>query len=273
MPVNILECRRFSETYNLSKRVRVVKDYELDLELGNERTVVIDDEQFLIRPGNICIRKPGQTIYGISKQRRITQDTILLTVDFSGEQLFEHYSRNIEGPLQREWESPLIDNLTTVIAPHSEHTFQPIYYELLSLPLSDMNAETLVMELLYRLNAEMCRNKYTLNKPPETPSSVVMNYMKNHFDQEISLESLAQMVHLDKSYLVRVFRETYGAPPIETLIDLRMDHACDLISNTDTPISNVASACGYKSPSYFITEYKKRFGITPAAQRQKNAGQ
>lgn len=269
MPINILECRRFSETYNLMKRVRTVKDYELDLELGNERTVVIDEVPFLIRPGNVCIRKPGQKIYGVSKHRRITQNTILLTIDFSGEQQFEHYTRNIDGPLQKEWKSPLIDNLNTVIAPHSEHTFQPIYSELLGLPFSDSNAEILVMELLYRLNAEVCHNNYSQNKPAETPCSVVMNYMKNNFDKEITLDSLAKMVHLDKSYLVRVFRETYGTPPIKTLIDMRMDHACDLITNTDIPISDVAAGCGYESASYFISEYKKRFGITPLAQRIK----
>ncbi len=269
MPINILECRRFSETYNFFKRIRTVKDYEFDLELGSERTVVIDEVPHLIRPGNICIRKPGQIIYGVSKQRRVTQDTILLTIDFSGEQEFEHYTRNIDGPLQREWKSPLIDNLDTVIAPHSEHTFQPIYSELLSLPLFDPNAEILVMELLYRLNAEVCRKNYSHNKPAETPCSVVMNYMKNNLNREINLESLAKMVHLDKSYLARVFRETYGTPPIKTLIDMRMDHACDLITNTDMPISDVAAGCGYESTSYFISEYKKRYGITPLAQRTK----
>lgn len=268
MPVNILECRRFQATYPLFMKVRTVKDYEIDLELGNERMVVIDDVPHLIRRGNICIRKPGQTVYGQGTQPIITQSSILLTVDFSGQQSAEHYIRNIEGPIQEQWDSPLLDQLNGVIVPHSENTFIPIYTELLSLAFTDRKAaEILIMELLYRLNAEVCRQNYTKNKPTETPCSKVLNYIKNNLEQEITLETLAQLVHLDKNYLVRLFKETYGQTPIRTLIDMRMERACDLITNTNMTISDIATACGYTSASYFTAEYKKRFGNTPLKQR------
>lgn len=268
MPINILECRRFAATYPLFKKVRTVKDYEIDLELGNERLVVIDDIPHAIRRGNVCIRKPGQTVYGQGNQTIITQSSILLTVDFSGEQSAEHYSRNIEGPIQKKWDSPLLDQLSGVIIPHSENTFIPIYTELLSLAFTDRKAaEMLVMELLYRLNAEVCRQNYIKNKPAETHCSRVLNYLKNHLEQDISLESLAELVHLDKNYLVRLFKDTYGQTPIKLLILLRMERACDLITNTDMSIADIAAACGYTSASYFTAEYKKHFGLTPLKQR------
>lgn len=268
MPINILECRRFRATYPLFKKVRTVKDYEIDLELGNERLVVIDEVPHLIRRGNICIRKPGQTVYGQDTAATFTQSSILLTVDFSGKQSAEHYIRNIEGPIQQAWDSPLLDQLNGVIVPHSENTFIPIYTELLSLAFTDRKAaEILVMELLYRLNAEICRQNYLKNKPAETPCSKVLNHIKNNLEQEITLESLAQLVHLDKNYLVRLFKDTYGQTPIKTLIDMRMERACDLITNTNTSICDIAVACGYSSASYFTAEYKKRFGVTPLKQR------
>lgn len=268
MSINILECRRFSATYPLFKKVRTVKDYEIDLELGNERLVFIDDIPHAIRRGNICIRKPGQTVYGQGNPAIITQSSILLTVDFSGEQSGEHYSRNIEGPIQKTWDSTLLDQLNGVIIPHAENTFIPIYTELLSLAFTDRKAaEMLVMELLYRLNAEVCRQNYIKNKPTETHCSKVLNYIKNNLEQDITLESLAQLVHLDKNYLVRLFKETYGQTPIKTLIDMRMERACDLITNTNMAITHIAAACGYTSASYFTAEYKKHFGITPLKQR------
>lgn len=271
MPINILECRRFSATYSLKKYVRTVKDYEIDLELGNERMVVIDGIPYSVRRGSICIRKPGQTIYGLANKQIITQNSILLTVDFSGEQSSEHYTRNVEGPIQKKWDSSLLDQLSTVIAPRSESTFIPIYTELLSLAFTDRKAaEMLVMELLYRLNAEVCRQNYLKNKPSETPCSKVLNYIKNNLEKEIALEDLAELVHLDKNYLVRLFKETYGQTPIKTLIDMRMERACDLITNTSMAITQIAAACGYSSASYFTAEYKKYFGITPLKQRSSD---
>lgn len=268
MHINILECRRFSATYPLFKKVRTVKDYEIDLELGNERLVVIDDIPHPIRRGNICIRKPGQTVYGVSNQRLITQSSILLTVDFSGQQSPEHYIRNIEGPIQKRLDSPLLDQLNGVIVPKSESDFIPIYTEILGLAFTDRKAaELLIMELLYRLNAEICRQKYIKNRPAETSCSRVLNYLKNHLEESLSLETLAEQVHLDKNYLVRLFRDTYGQTPIQTLIQLRMERACDLITNTHMTISDIAAACGYNSASYFTAEYKKYFGITPLKQR------
>jgi AraC-like DNA-binding protein len=68
---------------------------------------------------------------------------------------------------------------------------------------------------------------------------------------------------------VRLFRETYGQTPIKMLIDMRLEHACDLIANTEMPVAEIAAACGYSSASYFIAEYKKHFGITPLRQRQQ----
>ena len=268
--LQILECRRFTGTYIPLSKERLVKDYEIDLELGNRRSVIIDGEEFLLRRGDVCIRKPGQRICGKATGVPITQTSILLTVDFSGKQCPERYSRNVEGPLQESWASSLLDDLGTVVSPYSEGTFTPVYRELLGLDLSDRKAANmLVMELIYKLNAEVCRRSYTQNKPHETHASTVLQYIRENLHREVTLEELADLVHLNKNYLVRLFRETYGQTPIKMLIDMRLEHACDLIANTEMPVAEIAAACGYSSASYFIAEYKKHFGITPLRQRQQ----
>lgn len=270
MSVSILECRQFSATYHQVKKVRVVKDYEIDLELGGDRLVYIDDVPYRICRGSVCIRRPGQTIYGQDTKASITQNTILLTVDFSGAQSAERYTRNVDGPIQKAWELPLLAHLGSVVVPTSENAFIPIYGELLRLDFTDRKAaELLVMQLIYQLNAEVCRQNYVKNKPVETPCNQILRYMKNNLDKAITLEALAEQVHLNKSYLVRLFKETYGQTPIKMLIDMRMEYACDLIVNTNMPISRIAAACGYLAPSYFIAEYKKHFGVTPAKQRSR----
>ena len=269
MDIQILECRQFSATYVPNENVRRVKDYEIDLELGNDRVLVIDGVAHVLHRGDVCIRRPGQTVSGQNSRERITQTSILLTVDFSGRQSADHYIRHMDGPVQEPWSSDLLDRLGCVVTPHSDGTFIPLYRELLRLDFTERKAaKMLVMELIYKLNAEVCRQGYVQNKPPETPCSIVLEYLRNHLEKEITLDELAQLVHLNKNYLVRLFRQTYGQTPIKLLIDMRMERGCDLITNTDLPVSDIATACGYSSAAYFIAEYKKYFGVTPLRQRQ-----
>lgn len=269
--IQILECRRFTGTYIPLKRERTVKDYEIDLELGNRRTVIIDGKETVLRRGDVCIRRPGQKICGQDTDVPITQTSVLLTVDFSGQVCPERYSRNVEGPLQKQWDSPLLDHLPAVVTPYSDGTFTPIYRELMGLDFTENHAANmLVMELIYKLNAEVCRRSYTQNKPRETHASTVLQYIRGNLHRDVTLEELADLVHLNKNYLVRLFRETYGQTPIKMLIEMRLEHACDLIANTGMPIAEIAAACGYSSASYFIAEYKKHFGTTPLRQRQQD---
>ena len=264
MDIRILECRKFSAPH-ANTGLRLVKDYEIDLEIGAPRTVIIDGAPYPIGRGTVSVRKPGQTVHG-----KGTQNTVLLTLDFSGRQDPQNYSRNIPGPQQPICLDPLLENLNGIIVPYAESTFIPIYNELLELTHTDTEAASyLVLELLHKLNAEICRREYTKQKPTETACSKALHYMKEHLDQPINLETLAAMVHLDKSYFVRLFRETYGKTPIQLLIHLRMELACDLIANTNLPIGQISQRCGYPSPSYFSAEYKKHYGVTPATHRGK----
>ena len=262
MAIKILECRKYSGLLTKTGW-RTIKDYEIDLEVGEQRFVIIDGNAYPIQRGNVCIRRPGQTVTGQG-----FQNSILLTLDFSDSQSTEHYSRNIPGPLQPLCDHPLLERLGGIIVPYSENTFIPIYNELLNVAFTDAHAaECLVMELLHKLNAEFYRREYTKQKPAETACSKVLHYISENLEKPITLEQLADMVHLDKSYLVRLFRSTYGKTPIRMLIQLRMEHASDLVTGTDMPIADIAATCGYPSASYFTAEYKKHFGTTPLKQR------
>lgn len=263
MLIKILECRKFSTPISMRTTPRVVKDYEIDLELEGEREIVIDGITHTIRKGDVCIRKPGQVCYTIGQQ-----DSIVLTVDFSDSAKDSNYNRNVPGTLQKICESELVTDLEGIIHPSSTYLFMPIYTELLKLSPRDEDARgLLIMELLHKLNAEACRRKYVAAKPQETAYSKVLNYMRENCDQHITLQQLADLVHLNKNYLARTFQAVYGQAPIEVLISIRMEKACDLVTNTDLRINEIASMCGYQDTSYFISQYKKYYGQSPLKHR------
>ena len=127
-----------------------------------------------------------------------------------------------------------------------------------------------LLELIYKIKAEHYRKKYQEKKPQKGYALTVLNYMKNNLEKSINLDSLAKQVNLNKSYLVRLFKSTYGKTPINVLISLRMEKAYDLIINTNMSISEIAFECGFSSDSYFIAGYKKHFKETPLQTRVKN---
>ncbi len=59
------------------------------------------------------------------------------------------------------------------------------------------------------------------------------------------------------------FKQYLGVTVSEYLIGLRLDHAAELLSNTEKSTLEVCSAVGYDSFSYFIKQFKKKFGVTP----------
>ena len=130
-------------------------------------------------------------------------------------------------------------------------------------------AKELVSELIYTLNAEISRKNYELLSPQKNISTAVIEYMQENLDRHISLDELAKLVSLEKSYFLRLFRKETGKTPIDTLIEMRLAKASDLITTTDLTVNEIADKCGYNTVSFFISEYKKRYGITPRCSNKK----
>lgn len=144
-----------------------------------------------------------------------------------------------------------------------------IYQKLISLP--DQNspiAKELVHQLIYTINAEISKKNYTLLKSTENVSETILAYMQDHLDKNITLDELSKLVHLEKSYLVRLFRSETVKTPIELLIEMRLTKASDLVATSDLSIHEIAAQCGYNTVSFFISKYKQRYGMTLEVHRQ-----
>ena len=61
----------------------------------------------------------------------------------------------------------------------------------------------------------------------------VLEYIANNFQEDISIEQLANLVHLSKSYFMDCFKKAVGITAIEHLEQLRVNAACEVLSNTE----------------------------------------
>ena len=262
----VLQCMRFRCECTSLVPARTVMDYEFDFCVGCDREMWIDGKQYHIEKGSFIVRRPGQR-----GQARGVYDCYMLTLDFFGHSRADGYSRNTATEMQPVFDSPIWEILPTVFKPAHYDDYLRIFEELASIGERDINdndrALPRVNELLHLLVADAVAHAFPVSNTPRSPVDEACAYIKNHYAQDISLDILAQVVHLNKSYLARQFKKEFGMSPIAYLIKVRMDYAKKLLTESTLPVKAVAALCGYNDPSFFNFYFKKTFGISPAAYR------
>ncbi len=91
----------------------------------------------------------------------------------------------------------------------------------------------------------------------------------NYTEPEFSVASAAAQLKLSVRYVQDILQET-GIGFAERVLELRLQHACDLLSRahmTNRKVSDIAFSCGFNNLSYFHRAFRRRFGMTPAGAR------
>lgn len=97
--------------------------------------------------------------------------------------------------------------------------------------------------------------------------SRIKRYIDSHYQDDITLDSLAKMAHLNKYYFVHAFTKFYGQSPIQYLTARRLKTSRDLLETSDYTISEIAQLSGFSSSSYFAQCFRKNCGMTALAYR------
>lgn len=265
MDFSVLQCKYFFSPNVSKSNSRTVKDYEMDFFLGEYRELYVDNKKYVVKRGDICFRRPGQRAYGVGNN-----EAYLLTLDFTRRGRIEKdYSRNSAAEQQPVVACELLDEIPPVFTPHNRERYELLFKAL----TTQMNYTTdvskaIVMEILYRINAELKHDYFVQNASASEPVDKIMQYIQRHYAENITLKTLSEIAHLDRSYLVRIFKKKYQCTPIRYLINLRLNNARDLVLETDASIADIADCCGYNDKSFFIAQYKSKFGITPSKHRK-----
>ena len=90
-----------------------------------------------------------------------------------------------------------------------------------------------------------------------------IKYIHDNFMNELTLDSLAKRMFVTSEHLCRSFKEGTGKTVIEYINDLRIKKAKELLSSTDTTITEIAYMCGFNDSNYFSRKFKEITGLTP----------
>lgn len=84
-----------------------------------------------------------------------------------------------------------------------------------------------------------------------------------------TVDSLAAQIGLSGSYLQALYKAQFGVSIGEDIIRGRLDRAKYLLTNSETPVSAVAEASGYRCEAHFMRQFKRMTGITPGEYRRR----
>jgi len=142
-----------------------------------------------------------------------------------------------------------------------------IYQELALFPVPDA---VIVRNALHSWVREISRALAETNGKPAVPEAFVeaRQYIIEHFHEHITLQELSEITHLSVPHFCNRFKQYFGVPAIEYLIQLRMQHAVYLLRDRGLSITEIACRVGYQDLYQFSKLFKKYHQICPRLKRQ-----
>lgn len=96
----------------------------------------------------------------------------------------------------------------------------------------------------------------------------LISHINRYFSLKLTLENLSRNYHCSKSTMARVFKAHMGITIMEYILQVRMNEAERLLSDTVFSVQEIGEICGFSDANYFSHTFKKHSGLTPTEYRK-----
>lgn len=96
----------------------------------------------------------------------------------------------------------------------------------------------------------------------------IMDYVEKHYRENITLENVANEVHLNRTYISALFRKETGERFYDYILDYRLVRAAELLKTTNQRIQLISEQVGISDCAYFSRRFKQKYGKTPIEYRK-----
>lgn len=247
---------------------------EVELMLMRAGTVHcrVEDREVILRQGDIFILNPNQLHTAISS----SEDHTYLNVIFS----LEAIAMPKEHLFQRSFVSPLADGrllLPSLLQP--EHpAYKEVRTAMEQLPEGNpYDDETKIFRYARIVSICAALQPYCTPNQAGVPHQStedlsvrkVMTYIHFYYSKPLTLNQLADYVHLHPNYLCKLFKSYTGSTVMEHLFRTRVDAAKFLLRRDALPMARVAELTGFSSERAFYRQFHKFTGTTPKAYQKQ----
>ncbi len=216
--------------------------------------ITVNDESIAVDSHTVLFLTPNDfhsTTCRVAGHARYTK------IAFRTDMVDEHLEKALSFPivLQSYLSNPLVTALTRKIAACP--------------PLPRLRI--LLNALLLTLEEEgLCMN----TAPSHGIKLLVLDAVRiinEQFYEHISLQSVAQQLHVTPQHLSTTFSRQMGISFSSYLRDKRLKYAAELLKNQPTTTTEICYRCGYENLSHFIRSFKRKYGISPGNYEKRHA--
>lgn len=249
-------------------------EFEINFVISGCAEFICGDNRFISGEGDIIIVPPNM-LHAIYPHENFKQlyDTIVFSPEMLGISSNDRCAAECVKPLA---------NSTSEI--NTRITKEHIYYSELktaaenifscaigNTPKLDMLMKSELLRIFWLLgeSGDIYRTAENTTARSEAIRPAI-EYMNENFSENITVEKLAEMTCLSKSYFMRRFKEAAGVGAIEYLSQLKIKKACELLSKTDKTVAETVFECGFRNLSNFNRQFRKIVGCTPKEYRKIN---
>ncbi len=243
-------------------------EFELIHIISGEYNIFLNHQVYTLCKDDMCII-PCKILHGDSEKKSIAlYESVVFDIDLI----------RLRSYLPDEFLNSIVNNNLTLhnVILHTNEKILGIVQDLFNtFKTEEEGFDLKIPALLLLFFAEIKKqNLYEAQKilsPKKQKQSeqfaAVLNYIKENYSKNISLETLSDIACLSPKYFCRLFHEVTNRSPIEYLNWFRVNMACDKLRNSTEKLSDIALECGFNDFSYFVKTFHRYKNITPLKYR------
>ena len=233
-------------------------------------TVSISGENYIGKPGDAFVVSPGNLHFMGSQTGNVDYFTFLFPL--------KYISFRTDDILDDKLLEPL-NSGHLIISPEIEDTVKEQCEQLVEIygakkeeSQSKITAQIKTKIILLQFILELWKKGFIVENDTSGKNTVekeMVSYIQQNFTEKILLKEFGEQFHLSEKYISRYFKEHFHITISQYVTYLRLEHAKQLLQDTDIPVTEVAMQSGYQNVSYFIRSFKKTYGMSPLKYRNK----
>ncbi|MBE6577430.1 MAG: helix-turn-helix domain-containing protein [Ruminococcaceae bacterium] len=229
--------------------------------VSGEGSLTYHGTEYKLRAGD-CVFIDCKTLYSHE-----TSDSLwcLRWVHFYGENMPKIYEKYVDRGGRPAFRPESISGFDRVWAKLFEIASSSDYIRDMRINEGLNELLTLIMEESWCLDERSSANK-------RKDLAQIVDYLREHYSQKITLDELADRFFINKFYLTRIFKEQFGLSINQYLLQYRITKAKQALRFSDDSVENIGYACGLGAPYYFSRVFKKVEGIPPGEFRKRWQG-
>lgn len=236
---------------------------------------VIDDQPYILYPGDLAIILPGQLFGGEKDFMDIGaiawMHIQLAHLEKTGKMAMGKWS-NISDNESRTIGKILVLNNSPVLSKLKEAgtILQNLQHEVLNQEIGYVTrTNQLIDELFILIARQLTRQNNSRRDFPQTFMRLEQTLREN-LSHQWTVEEMAALVGLGTTAFSEKVKNFTGFSPLNYLINIRISEAIKLLKKQDVNVTGIALDVGFYSSQHFATTFKKLTGYTPSEYRKKN---